>query len=93
MSLDDPDAIDVSLILEALADMLQLLPEPAAPAERAERAEREQFDRTLRYLARESFVSLEQSFDQAKGQAGHQYRNALLRAAFGGEGAAKLLSR
>lgn len=94
MTLDDPDTTDASLLLDGLADVLDLLPtHPGRSPAGSLAEERADVIRACRQLARQIHPATIQSFDDAKGYAGAEIRNAILRALFGTDGAMELLER
>jgi hypothetical protein len=88
MSIVTPTHTDAGLILDGLADILELLP---PPKERASRQERGDVIRVCRQLAPDVHPDTGQSFEAAKAYAGTEWSNALLRAMFGSEKARDLL--
>lgn len=92
MSFDYPTETDAALLLDGLADVLELLPAHDELGRNAFLAEeRADVVRVCRYLAKKVHPETGQSFDDAKGYAGAEVRNAVLRALFGTDGSIELL--
>ena len=92
MTFNQPDEVDAALLLDGLADTLELLPPHKEQGrERFLAQERSNVIRVCRSAARQVHPKGGQSFDDAKAYAGDEFRNALLRSLFGTDRSVELL--
>lgn len=89
MSIDHVDIVDAALLLDSLADVLDLLP----PLEDWEMEERRDVARACRQAAQLAAAhgTSGQSYDDAKAYVGQEWRNAVLRSLLSAKGAEQAL--
>ncbi|WP_462417893.1 hypothetical protein [Kytococcus sp. Marseille-QA3725] len=92
MARDELDLLDDALILSGLADALEELPPLGA---RTDADRRQRMIATCRAAAQRVAAqrTSEQGFEAAEAYAGGEWRNELLLALFGADGAKRILSR
>lgn len=91
MSIDHVDIVDAALLLDGLADVLDLLPPLEEEWESDERAAVARACRVAAQLAA-GHSNTGQSYDAAKGYVGSEWRNALLRSLVGATNARGVLN-
>ncbi|WP_409482815.1 hypothetical protein [Arsenicicoccus dermatophilus] len=92
MSIYDVNDCDAAMILEGLADVLELLPPADEPWDVQERTDVAAAARAgAALIAQQIDARGEQSYAAARGYGGMEWRNAVLRAFLGIDGAARVL--
>lgn len=92
MSMDHIDVVDAALLLDGIADVLEIMP---GLEEAWERGEREDVVRSCRDAAQTvaATSTSDQPYEAAKAYGGTEWRNALLRSLVGANKAQDLLVR